>query len=100
MMARCFQVHTDDNVATLMEDGAPGVVELVGPAPGSLEAHTAIGLGHKVALREIAAGAAVRKYGVRIGTATAAIARGEWVHIHNCRSDYDERPPATEGRHE
>jgi hypothetical protein len=99
-MARCFQVHIDDNVATLMEDGAAGVVELVGPAPGSLEARTAISLGHKVALREIAAGAAVLKYGVRIGTATAAIERGEWVHIHNCRSDYDDHPRAMEARHE
>lgn len=98
-MARCFQVHIDDNVATLMEDGAAGVMELAGPAPGSVEARTAIGLGHKVALREIAAGEGVLKYGVRIGTATAAISTGEWVHIHNCRSDYDERLPGMEACH-
>ena len=99
-MARCFQVHIDDNVATLMESGPAGPLELVGPAPANLTAITAIELGHKVALREIAPGVAVVKYGVRIGTAIARIATGEWVHCHNCRSDYDERPPAQESRYE
>ena len=45
-------------------------------------------LGHKVALRPIAAGEKVKKYRVPIGTATAAIAPGEIVHTHNLRSDY------------
>jgi hypothetical protein len=35
-----------------------------------------------VAIRE------VFKYSVPIGTATAAIAAGELVHLHNLRSDY------------
>lgn len=96
-MARCFQIHILDNVATLLEDCAVGEVEVTGPAPGRLTARGALPLAHKVALRPIAAGEAVVKYGVRIGTATAAIAPGEWVHCHNCRSDYDERPRQSGG---
>ena len=34
---------------------------------------------------------AVVKFGVRIGHATAAIRAGDWVHLHNCASDVDER---------
>ena len=39
----------------------------------------------------IAAGAAVVKFGGRIGHATRAIAAGEWVHLHNLASDLDGR---------
>src|SRR4029079_7590031 len=45
-------------------------------------------LGHKVARRPIAAGDKVLKYGVPIGTATAAIPAGAHAHVHNIRSDY------------
>ena len=34
---------------------------------------------------------AVIKYGVEIGIATQMIEPGEWVHLHNCKSKYDER---------
>jgi altronate dehydratase small subunit len=39
--------------------------------------------GHKFALRDIATGENVIKYGEIIGRATAAIKRGEHVHVHN-----------------
>ena len=42
-----------------------------------------IGAGHKVALRDLAAGSFVRKYGQVIGVATAAIPAGAHVHTHN-----------------
>jgi (2R)-sulfolactate sulfo-lyase subunit alpha len=45
-------------------------------------------LGHKIAVRAIARGAAVVKYGMAIGTATADIAPGDWVHLHNLSSNY------------
>ena len=44
---------------------------------------TDIPSGHKVALREVPAGDLVRKYGHVIGVATAPIAVGEHVHVHN-----------------
>jgi altronate hydrolase len=39
--------------------------------------------GHKVAVRDIASGAPIRKYGQVIGVATAPIAQGDHVHTHN-----------------
>lgn len=45
--------------------------------------------GHKIALRPIAAGERVIKYGEPIGVATRNVARGEWVHVHNLRSALD-----------
>ena len=45
-------------------------------------------LGHKIALRPMSPGEKVLKYGVPIGSATAAIAPGDHVHLHNMKSDY------------
>jgi altronate hydrolase len=42
-------------------------------------------LGHKIALRAIAAGEEVLKYGAPIGRATADIPAGAHVHLHNLR---------------
>ena len=39
--------------------------------------------GHKFATRPIAAGALIHKYGQMIGRASAPIATGEHVHVHN-----------------
>jgi altronate hydrolase len=39
--------------------------------------------GHKVAVRDVALGGPIRKYGQLIGVATAAIAAGSHVHTHN-----------------
>jgi len=45
-----------------------------------------IAFGHKVALRNIAKGEEILKYGMPIGRALCDIGVGEWVHVHNCRS--------------
>jgi altronate hydrolase len=50
-----------------------------------------IGLGHKIALRRIAKGEAITKYGQIIGFASEAIAPGDWVHVHNVAADRFER---------
>jgi hypothetical protein len=42
-------------------------------------------------LKDVGAGEAVVKFGVRIGHATKSIKRGAWVHLHNLASDLDER---------
>lgn len=47
-----------------------------------------LGLGHKLARVPIRAGDKVRKYGAPIGSASADIAAGEEVHLHNLSSDY------------
>ena len=91
MHPRCFQVQLRDNVATMIEDAVAGPVQLLGAAPGEITAGENIPHGHKIALRDIATGDAVVKYGVRIGHATQPIERGAWVHLHNLASDLDER---------
>jgi altronate dehydratase small subunit len=47
-----------------------------------------IPLAHKIARCDIAEGSTIFKYGMPIGVATAAIGKGEHVHIHNIRSAY------------
>jgi altronate hydrolase len=58
-------LHPDDDVAVALRE--------LGAVPR----------GHKVAVRDLAAGAPVRKYGQVIGAATVPIAAGEHVHTHN-----------------
>ena len=76
-----------DSVAVAVAAMGPGPVELLGevsaPCPDAAEA---IPGGHKMALRDVARGAAVLKYGRPIGFATRDIAAGTWVHGHNLRS--------------
>ena len=88
-----FQVHATDNVATLLGDAAEdSLVTIVGPAgKRDITAREKIELGHKIALVPIAEGAQISKFGVVIGIATCRIEPGDWVHLHNCRSQLDER---------
>jgi hypothetical protein len=68
-------------------------VRLIGAAASGSEilAREPIAAGHKIALARIPRGAAVVKFGVRIGHATQSIAPGGWVHLHNLASDLDAR---------
>lgn len=88
---RAFRIQAADNVATLLDDAAPGPVDLLGASAGTLHAVEPIARGHKVALADLATGAAIVKFGIRIGHATQPIARGAWVHLHNLASDFDVR---------
>ena len=90
MKPRAFQVHTNDNVATLLDD-ADGAVQIIGSKPQEIRLLERISRGHKVALTDIAANAPVMKFGTRIGHAIKPIVRGAWVHLHNLGSDVDER---------
>lgn len=51
-------------------------------------ARSDVALGHKIARRLIHRGAPVVKYGMSIGSSTAEIQPGDWVHLHNIKSDY------------
>ena len=72
-----------DNVATALETLAPGSVlnGVVG-----VTVLDAIPRGHKIAIRPIAAGTSVMKYGSPIGVAMADIPAGAHVHTHNLSS--------------
>jgi hypothetical protein len=88
-----FQVQVSDNVATLLSEVPAGaLLTIVGPA-GKCELATRekIAMGHKIALTPIGAGQPITKFGIVIGVAMRSIEPGEWVHLHNCRSQLDER---------
>ncbi len=87
--ARAIVLDAADDVATVLVALAKGdSVGLDGAAEGGgrLTANAAIPRCHKIAVRAVAVGEPVRKYGAVIGLATAAIAPGDHVHEHNVRS--------------
>ena len=47
-----------------------------------------IPLGHKIALRAIAEGERIIRFGVPVGIAIAQISAGSLVHVHNVASQY------------
>jgi (2R)-sulfolactate sulfo-lyase subunit alpha len=79
-----------DAVAVAVSDLTPGesieVRMLDGSEPVTVAVADAVPLGHKVALRPLAAGQDVIEYGERIGRATQPIAVGAHVHVHNIKS--------------
>jgi altronate hydrolase len=89
LSAVAVQLRPEDNVAVVARPLPEGAQVEIGGHQVRLP--RSIGLGHKLALREIAAGAEVLKYGQVIGFAGRTIAPGEWVHVHNVRADAFER---------
>ena len=74
-----------DDVATALRAIEPGERVRVhcGDEQRHVQAREAISLGHKIALRALDSGARIRKYGEYIGTLTADVAEGGWIHTHN-----------------
>jgi altronate hydrolase len=77
-------ISSRDNVATALEPIDAGRELTVNGT--ALIAADRIPRGHKIALRTIAAGENVVKYGNPIGTATVEIQVGAHVHVHNVSS--------------
>jgi (2R)-sulfolactate sulfo-lyase subunit alpha len=63
-----------------------GAATLEGESIGSLSIVDDIPLGHKVAMRAMAADKEVIEYGRAIGKTTQAIAKGAHVHVHNIKT--------------
>jgi hypothetical protein len=78
-------LHPDDDVAVALRDLGAGTPARIrrGDAVLDLRPAEPIALGHKLALRAIAPGETLRKYGAAIGAATRPIAAGAHVHVHN-----------------
>jgi len=77
--APVIRLHPDDGVLIARSSLPPGMV--VADGVTTVER---IPAGHKVAIRPIATGEPIRRYGQIIGFATAAIAPGQHVHTQNC----------------
>ena len=78
------RVHPDDDVAVLVRALPAGTeVEVEG---ARVVLREDVPAGHKVALRDLAAGEPVTKYGMPIGATTEAVAAGSWIHSHNLKT--------------
>ena len=85
-LADCVLVlRPDDDVGVATRDLQSGT-EL-----DTLVVTQSVPRGHKLAVRAVAAGSPVHKYGQSIGRATRDIAVGDHVHSHNLGMDDDER---------
>ena len=79
-------INPRDNVAVALRNLRLGEQT----AAGGMESFPAtedIPASHKIALRDIAAGEEIIKYGETIGVSTADIKKGAWAHTHNIESE-------------
>jgi altronate hydrolase len=76
-----IRLNPSDNVAIARVPLAAGQAVRVGGI--ELTLRDAIAAGHKLALRDIAAGEKILRYGHPMGRASRAIAAGEHIHTHN-----------------
>ena len=86
-----FVLHdAHDSVAVVVEDVKAGM-----PLTGwimdddtmtSVTARQDIPIGHKVALRDMAVGDTVIKYGIDMGKVVKPISAGEHAHVHNIKT--------------
>jgi (2R)-sulfolactate sulfo-lyase subunit alpha len=87
-----FVVHDEnDSVGVVVVEGTRAGQELTGwimdqDREIKVRAQSDIPIGHKLAIRELAANDTVIKYGVDIGRAVAAIKLGEHAHVHNIKT--------------
>ena len=88
MKRDAIAIKEEDNVATALRDLAAGEAASVGVGDGtvSVTLDGRVEFGHKFAIRDIAAGEDILKYGEVIGRATARIPAGAHAHVHNVES--------------
>ena len=96
LQAYATLLDAQDSVAVLKRPILAGT-ELEGPAGTTTLVRNNIPAGHKVAVRPIALGERVIKYGQFIGRASQNIATGDHVHSHNLIAG--EPPPHAQGPH-
>jgi hypothetical protein len=87
---KAILLNINDDVATALTDLTAGEAIAISLDDVSSEVilREDIQFGHKYALHDIAKGEDILKYGLPIGKALADIQAGEWVHVHNCRSEH------------
>ena len=91
-MQTLYVVNPSDNVGVAITALSEGAAQTVGGRTDiCLTLQQALPAGHKAAIHPIACGDDIIKYGTVIGKATQSIQIGEWVHLHNMKSNYDER---------
>ncbi len=80
-MKSYIQINSGDNVCVALRPIPEGTS--VSADGLTVTARQEIPQGHKIALKDIAAGEKIIKYGYPIGYAKEDIPAGSWVHVHN-----------------
>ena len=87
-----FVLHgADDNVAVVVVEGVTAGMALTGwimdeDRMVGIQARQDIPIGHKVALKDMAVGDTVLKYGIDMGKVVAPIKAGEHAHVQNIKT--------------
>lgn len=87
-----FVLHdAKDTVAVVVTEGVKAGMDLQGwimdeDKLTSVKAMQDIPIGHKVALKDMAVGDTVWKYGIDMGKVVAPIAAGQHAHVHNIKT--------------
>ncbi|MEM7058419.1 MAG: UxaA family hydrolase [Pseudomonadota bacterium] len=81
-------LHPGDSVVTALAELSTGTTLRIDLATGPVDItlREAVPYAHKIAVRAMAPGDPVTKYGEVIGIASMAIAPGDWVHVQNVES--------------
>ena len=90
-MIHCVLHDPNDSVAVVVVEGVTAGMPLTGlildeDRTISLECTQDIPIGHKVALRDLAVGDTVIKYGVDIGKVVQPVRKGQHAHVHNIKT--------------
>ncbi|SHE44361.1 (2R)-sulfolactate sulfo-lyase subunit alpha [Modicisalibacter ilicicola DSM 19980] len=87
-----FVVHdAEDSVGVVVVEGIQAGQTLTGwvmhqDQTVTFEVRDPIPIGHKLAIRDLAEGDTVIKYGVDIGKVVKPISKGEHLHVHNVKT--------------
>ncbi len=90
-MIHCVLHDPNDSVAVVVVENVRAGTRLTGLILDEnrtieLDCAQDIPIGHKVALKDMAAGDTVIKYGIDIGKVVAPITRGQHAHVHNIKT--------------
>jgi (2R)-sulfolactate sulfo-lyase subunit alpha len=90
-MIHCVLHDANDTVAIVVVEGIKAGMDLTAwimdeDRTISLKAQQDIPIGHKVALKDMATGDTVLKYGIDMGKVVAPIKAGEHAHVHNIKT--------------
>ena len=87
-----FVLHdAKDTVAVVVVEGVKAGTSMTGWIMDEdrmldVQARQDIPIGHKVALKDMAVGDTVWKYGIDMGKVVAPIAQGQHAHVHNIKT--------------
>ncbi len=90
-MIHCVLHDPRDSVAVVVVEGVKAGAKLTGlildeDRTLTLDCAEDIPLGHKIALKDMAVGDTVIKYGVDIGKVVQPIRKGAHAHVHNIKT--------------